>query len=179
MMTLTDRSVAPVSRRPDATFPIDCDPSIRSDAVYVLFTTIEATLAAARVGHDFATVMSVPLKLVQVRTVPYPLSVDAPTGVSPLETDEFRARLKAAGVDAQFHVVLCRDERCVIATAVPAHSLVILAGHRRWWPTRPERWRRALDLAGHFVVFVDLVDPSVERPRVALRKGQHLESHHA
>jgi hypothetical protein len=179
MTTLIDHDVTPVSRRPDARYPAECDPSIRSDAVYVLFTTIEATLAAARVGHDFATAISVPLKLIHVRTVPYPLSVDSPTGVSPLETDEFLERLSAAGVDAEFHVVLCRDERRAIPSAVPRHSLVVLAGPRHWWPTRPERWRRALDSAGHFVVFIDLNDPSNERPRFALRKNQSQESRHA
>jgi hypothetical protein len=55
MTTLTDRGIEPASQKPDTGSPADYDASIRSDAVYVLFTTIDATLAAARVGHDFAS----------------------------------------------------------------------------------------------------------------------------
>jgi hypothetical protein len=39
--------------------------------------------------------------------------------------------------------------------AARPHSLIVIAGRRSWWPTRTERWRRSLEAAGHFVVFVD------------------------
>jgi len=154
MRTLTEQRVEPIPQIPDVPYPSRSEPPIRSDAVYVLFTSIESTLEAARIGHDFATAMSVPLTLVHVRPVPYPLAVDAPTGVSPLETQTFRDRLEAAGVKARIRIVLCRDERRALATAVPAHSLVVLGGRKRLWPTRTERFRRVLDAAGHYVVFV-------------------------
>jgi len=155
MTTLTLQGVGAASQRPDVGCPNDCDPPIQSDAVYVLFTTIDATLAAARVGHHFATAMAVPLTLVHLRSVPYPLPVDRPAGVSPLETQAFLDRLDAAGVQAQIRIVLCRDAYRTISTAVPRHSLVVVGGRRRWWPSRIDRWRRVLDSAGHYVVFVD------------------------
>ena len=80
------------------------DPSIRTDAVYVVFTSIDETLAAVRVAHDFASAMDVPLTLIHFRTVPYPLAVDAPSGVSPVETDAFAERLRAEGIDIRVHV---------------------------------------------------------------------------
>src|SRR5262249_1327886 len=118
MTTLTLQGVDAASQIPDIGCPDSCELPIRSDAVYVLFTTIDATLVAARTGHDFAAALSVPLKLVHVRAVPYPLAVDAPTGLSPLQTDEFLERLSAAGVSAEIRVVLCRDERRTLSTAV-------------------------------------------------------------
>jgi len=90
--------------------------------------------------------------------VPFQLPVDAPDGISPVETDAFVARLQAEGFDVRVRVYLCREERRTISLAFRRHSLVVLAGRRRWWPTLAERWRRWLESAGHFVVFVDLED---------------------
>jgi hypothetical protein len=130
-------------------------PAIRTDTVYVLFTSIEETLAAVRTAGDFAKALGVPVTVVHFRPVPYPLPVDAPCGVSPVETDAFITRLRAEGADIRVRVYLCRDRRPAIPLAFKPHSLIVVAGRRGWWPTESERWRRMLEAAGHFVVFVD------------------------
>jgi hypothetical protein len=143
----------------------DSDPAIRTDSVYVVFTSIEDTLAAVHVAGDFAKALGVPVTLIHFRTVHYPLPVDEPTGVSPVETDAFIKRLREEGHDIRVRVCLCRDWRRALPSALMPHSLVVLAGRRAWWPTESERWRRALETAGHFVVFVD--------------KSEHKEQSHA
>jgi len=130
-------------------------PPIRTDGVYVVHTSIEDTLAAVTVADRLATAMSVPLTLVHFRAVPYQLPVDVPVGVSPVETDGFVARLRDEGFDVRVQVLLCRDERQTIPLAFKRHSLIVLAGRHRRWPTQVERLRRWLEAAGHFVVFVD------------------------
>ena len=131
------------------------DPPIRTDAVYVVYTSIDDTLAAVRVASDFAKPLGVPVTLIQIRTVPYSLPVDEPGGQSPVETDAFIARLRAEDLDIRVRVCLCRDERQAIPLAFTPHSLIVVAGQRRWWPTESERWHRMLEAAGHFIVFVD------------------------
>lgn len=131
-------------------------PLVRTDAVYVLFTSIDDTLAAARVGHRIATAMGVPLKLVHFRTVPYGVSVDHPSGVSPVETDQFIAQLRREGIDARATVYLCRHQRQAIPMAFKRRSMVVIGGRHRRWPSAEERLRRHLEGAGHYVVFVDL-----------------------
>jgi hypothetical protein len=131
------------------------DPAVRTDAVYVVYTSIDDTLAALRVAGDFARALGVPVTLIHFRTVPYVLSVDEPAGVSPLETDAFVTRLRAEGLDTRVRVYLCRDRRRAIPLTFKPHSLIVVAGQRSWWPTGPEWWRRTLEAAGHFVVFVD------------------------
>jgi hypothetical protein len=131
------------------------DPAIRTDAVYVVFTSIDGTLAAVRVAGDFARAFGVPVTLIHFRTVPYALSVDEPTGVSPVETDAFIARLRAETLDIRVRVYVCRSGRRAIPLAFRPHSLIVVAGQHGWWPTESERWRRTLEAAGHFVVFVD------------------------
>jgi hypothetical protein len=131
------------------------DPAIRTDTVYVVFTSIDGTLAAVRVAGDFARAFGVPVTLIHFRTVPYALSVDEPTGMSPVETDAFIARLRAETLDIRVRVYVCRDGRRAIPLAFRPHSLIVVAGQHGWWPTESERWRRTLEAAGHFVVFVD------------------------
>ena len=118
---------------------------VHTDSVSVLFTTEEETLAAAAVAAPLATAMAVPLTVIQFRTAPYPLFADA-----------FKQRLQAQGVDARVRVYLCRNSASVIPMAFRGHSLIVLGGRRRWWPTAAERWRRRLEAAGHLVLFVDV-----------------------
>ena len=134
------------------------DQAIRTDAVYVVFTSIEDTLAAVRVAGDFAKALGVPLTLTHFRTVPFALPLDKPGGLSPIETDVFLTRLRAEGLDMRVHVHLCRDERRAIPLAFKPQSLIVVAGRRRWWPTESARWRRMLEAAGHFVLFVDTAE---------------------
>jgi hypothetical protein len=141
---------------PRGPFPERSDPAIRTDAVYVVFTSIDGTLAAVRVAGNFAKAFGVPVTLIHFRTVPYARSVDEPTGMSPVETEAFIARLRAVTLDTRVRVYVCRDGRRAIPQAFRPHSLIVVAGHHGWWPTESERWRRALEAAGHFVVFVDI-----------------------
>jgi hypothetical protein len=130
-------------------------PTIRTDAVYVVFTTIDETFAAVRVAGPLAKAMGVPLTLIHFRTVPYPLSVEASAGRSPLETGDFVEQLREEGFDVGVRVYVCQNERQAIPLGFKRHSLIVVAGHRSWWPTQAEQWRRKLEAAGHFVVFVD------------------------
>lgn len=142
-------------------------PALHTDSVSVLFTTEEETLAAARVGSVLAEAMAVPLTVIHFRTVPYPLSVHAPVGVSPVESDVFRHGLESCGIDARVRVFLCRKRESVIPMAFKGHSLIIMGGKRRWWPTAAQRLRRRLEAAGHFVLFVDVDEPIGSQPMEA------------
>jgi hypothetical protein len=130
-------------------------PAIRTDGVYVIFTSIDDTIAAVRIANELAEAMAVPLTLIHFRTVPYQLPVDAPNGLSPLETEAFVERVRAEGFDLRVRVYLCRDERRAIPLAFKPHSLIVIGGRRRWWSRRSERCRRMLEAAGHFVVSVN------------------------
>jgi len=131
-------------------------PALRTDAVSVVYTTFEDTLEASRIAADLAHAMQVPLRVVHFRTVPRQVPVDQPDGLSPVETEAFVGRLRQEGITtARVRVYLCRDETRTIPFAFRPHSIVVIGGRRSWWPTRAERWRRALEEAGHFVVFVD------------------------
>jgi hypothetical protein len=128
---------------------------LRTDAVSVVYTTVDATIGAARIASELANAMRVSLRVVHFRTVPRQVPVDHPDGLSPIETTAFVERLRAEGIAARMRVYLCRDEAKTIPFVFRPNSIVMIGGRRSWWPTRAERWRRALEGAGHFVVFVD------------------------
>jgi hypothetical protein len=141
-------------QQPAVPFPDAVDRDLRTDAVYVLYTSTEETFMALRVANGFAAALSIPLILVHYRAVPYPLAVDGPTGISPIQAEAFQERLQAEHLDVDCRVYLCRDEQRTIAKAFNRPSLIVLGRARRWWPVRPraERWRQRLEAAGHFVV---------------------------
>lgn len=129
---------------------------MRLDAVNVVFTTADETLAAVRVASELGRALHVPLTVVHFRKVPYPLNVDAPAGLSPVETDAFVETVRAEGIDARMRVYLCRSDDRALPIAFKRRSVVVIGGRRSWWPTASERMRRRLEAAGHFVVFVDV-----------------------
>ena len=131
-------------------------PAVRTEAVHVVFTTIDETFPAERVARDLATAMGVPLTLIHFRTVPVTGAGDGAAMFPPAEIEAFVARLRAEGMNVRLRVYVARSDRRAIPFAFKPHSLIVLAGRHHWWPTRSERWRRALEAAGHFVVFVDL-----------------------
>jgi hypothetical protein len=153
---------------------------IRTDSIYIVFTTIEETLAAVRVAAELGKAMAVPLTLVHFRAVPYPLSVEAPAGLSPVETNAFIDRLSDKGIEVRVRVYLCRNERRVIPFAFKSHCLIVIGGRHRWWPTAAERWRQRLEAAGHFVLLVDAsgVSTRLEFDVDSLR-GRRQELFHA
>lgn len=123
--------------------------------VYVVFTDIEGTLRAVRVARRLAPAFGGRVTVVHFRPLDFGAPLDAPAGISPAETEGFRARLEAEGLDVDVNVCVCRDARRALPTVIDAQSLVVVGGHRRWWPTGADRWRRILEAAGRLVVFVD------------------------
>jgi hypothetical protein len=131
------------------------DSRLATDRVYVLFTSIEETLRAVKEASRLARTFGSRLTVIHLRPVAFGAPLEAPSGVSPVETEEFRARLEAEDCDTEVKVCLCRDARGAVPALLDRPSVVVVGRHRRWWPTRADRWRRTLEAAGHFVVVVD------------------------
>jgi hypothetical protein len=125
------------------------------ERVYVLFTSIDETLGAVRVASRLAKALGRRLIVVHARAVAFAAPLETPSGLSPVETEAFRTRLEAEDCEAEVRVCLCRDAHGIVPALLDRPSLVVLGRHRRWWPTRADRWRRELEAAGHLVVVVD------------------------
>ena len=123
--------------------------------VYVLFTSPEETLVAVRVAKRLASAVGGGVTVIHFRSIGFGAPLEHPAGLSPAETDAFRARLAAEDCDAGVRVWLCRDARQAIRSVIDERSLVVIGGRRRWWPTPSNRWRRMLEEDGYPVVFVN------------------------
>jgi len=154
------------------------NPAVHTETVYVLFTTMDETCAAVRIARPFADAMGAEVTVVHFRTVPFALPVEEPTGTS-VETGAFVERLRTDGMTVRFRVYVGRDERRAIPFAFKPHSVIVMGGQHSWWPTRSERWRRALETAGHFVIFVDTPCSSSPLEVVPSPHADEQEEHHA
>ena len=123
--------------------------------VYVIFTSIDETLRAVRVARRLARAMRSGVTIVHFRPIGFGAPLEEPAGLSPVETDAFKARLEAEDCDARIRVCVCRDARQAIPSVLQEHSLIVIGGRRRWWPTPSDRWRRTLERQGYLVVLVD------------------------
>jgi hypothetical protein len=123
--------------------------------VYVLFTTVEETLRAVRIAGRLAGAIGGRVTVIHLRSVGFGAPLDHPTGLSPVETEAFKARLAAEDGDARARVCLCRNPRQALRSVIDRHSLIVLGGRRGWWPTPSHRWRRVLEEEGYVVVLAN------------------------
>jgi hypothetical protein len=68
--------------------------------------------------------------------------------------DRYREIAVEAGVDATVQIVLCRDVLDAFRLILLPNSLVVVGGEKHWWPTKERKLARALEAAGHQVLFV-------------------------
>jgi len=125
-------------------------------AIHVAYTLEHETAAALRHAARLATGLGARLRVVAPQVVPYGVDLDQPP-VRPEFTAERMLRLAAeAGVEADVHVVLCRD-RIDGLESVLGTNAVVVAGENKL--------TRQLKKRGHQVLVVGQVcdPPSCER----------------
>jgi hypothetical protein len=123
--------------------------------VYVLFTGFAETLRAVRVASQLASATRGGVTVIHFRPIGFLMPLDHPSGLSPVETDAFKARLAAVDCDARVRVCLCRNAREALRSVLDRHSLIVIGGRRRWWPTPSDHWRRMLEAEGYVVVLAN------------------------
>ena len=124
--------------------------------VFVVFTSVEATLAALKQAGRLAAELHGRIILVALEIVPYPLPLARPpVGI---DWNERRLALIAGQslVETRVHIYLCRDGEQTLESVLDPHSLVVLGARRRWWPVRERTLARRLRRAGHEVIFIKM-----------------------
>jgi len=122
----------------------------------VVFTSVEATLAALKEAAKLADHLDAHLELVVPQVVPYPLPIESPPVLIEFNERRFREIAGQSPVETTVRIYLCRDGAETLASVLRPGSLVVLGGRRRWWPTRETRLARRLRKAGHEVVFKEM-----------------------
>jgi hypothetical protein len=153
MMPTFGKISTPSVRRPERPPVEEAEPRLN---VFVVFTSVEATLAALKQAGHLAAELGGRIILVALQVVPYPLPLTRPpVGI---DWNERRLRLIAgeSRVETIVNVHLCRDWQRTLENALGRHSLIVLGGRKRWWPTRESKLARSLRRAGHEVIFIKM-----------------------
>src|SRR5215472_6279230 len=123
--------------------------------ISVVFTSVPYTLAALKAAGSLSNRLAAQITLIVPQVVPHPLPLESP----PVLLDWNERRLKVIAeespVETKVNLYLCRDRLQTLNSVLAPHSLVVIGGPRRWWPTQEKKLARQLRRAGHEVVLVD------------------------
>jgi hypothetical protein len=152
MMPVFEQISIPSVQRPDRPPVGEAQPRLN---VFVVFTSVQATLAALKEAGRLAAQLRGRIILMELQVVPYPLPLTRPPVA--MDWNERRLRLIAgeSRVETIVHVYLCRDDRQTLENVLGPHSLVVVGGRKRWWPTREQRLARGLRQHGHEVILIE------------------------
>jgi hypothetical protein len=123
--------------------------------VAVVFTSVEATLAALRRAGALANRLSGRITLLVPQVVPFPLPLTSPPVLVDWNEKRFRVIASESPVETTVLIYLCRDRLETLTNVLSPRSLVVVGGRKRWWPTAERRLARRLHRAGHEVIFAE------------------------
>lgn len=123
--------------------------------VSVVFTSVEGTLAALRTAGTLANRLGVHITLLVPEVVPRPLPLNKPPVLHDWNERRFRVLAAQSPVDTTVRFYLCRDRDETLANVLRPHSLVVVGGKRRWWPTSEDRLAKRLRHLGHEVILTE------------------------
>ena len=149
MSFATERILVPAPGRPEQPSATEADPKLD---IAVIFTSVEATLAALKEAGALARSLDARITLLVPRVVPYPLALETPPVSIEFNERRFRLIASQSRVETRVRIYLCRDGFEALANVLDPRSIVVIGGRKRWWPTRERKLARQLRRAGHEAV---------------------------
>jgi hypothetical protein len=123
--------------------------------ISVIFTSVEATLAALRAAGTMANRLHATITMVVPEVVPYHLPLNKPAVVHDWNEKRFRVLAAQSPVDTIVRFYLCRDREETLGYVLKPHSLVVIGGKKHWWPTAESRLAKRLRCLGHEVILTE------------------------
>jgi hypothetical protein len=153
MSLALQKILAPGPGSPDSSKARQAEPRLNID---VVFTSVDATLAALKKAADLASRLTARITLVVPQVVPYPLPLQSPPMLLDWCERRFRVIAAQSPVETTVQIYLCRDRVETLRSVLKPHSVVVLGGRKRWWPTPESRLAGKLRAGGHEVVFAEM-----------------------
>lgn len=123
--------------------------------ITVVFTAVNDTIAALKKAGAMAESLGARLTLVVLQIVPFPLPLTSPPVLLEFQEKRFREIASESPVDTTVQLYLCRDRDDTLRKALKPHSLVVIGGRKRFWPTLASRMARQLLKDGHQVILTE------------------------
>jgi hypothetical protein len=152
MALALERMIAPVTRFPAPWFTQETDSKLD---ISVVFTSVDATLAALKAAGNLASSLGSRITLIVPQVVPYPLPLTSPPVLVDLNERRLRVIANNCRIETRVSIYLCRDPLQTLQSVLKPHSLVVLGSRKRWWPTAEKRLAAKLRRAGHEVVITE------------------------
>lgn len=148
-------SEIPSTERAETADPRPPGANARQLQVNVLYTTHDGTLAALKIAARLSTNLGTCPKVLRLYAVPYTLPLEKPTVPTYFLEEQIRALACESPTEFTARIYLCREPRWTLRELFPPHSVIVIAGKKRWWPTKEQWWARLLRKEGHEVIFVN------------------------
>jgi hypothetical protein len=152
MSLALNQLLGPGSYRPEAPEAGDQDSALN---ISVVFTSVGATISALKEAGALAESLGARITLLVPQVVPYPLPLTSPPVLLEFQENRFREIAGNSPVDIRVQLYLCRDALETLKRALKPHSLVVVGGRKRLWPTRERGLARRLRQAGNQVIFYE------------------------
>jgi hypothetical protein len=151
-MTRGRASVIPATQTPERR---DTVQPVSQLNVCVVFTSVEGTMAALRTAGTLANRLGACITLVVPEVVPYHLPLDKPAVLHDWNERRFRVLVAESPVNTTVRFYFCRDRDETLVSILKPHSLVVIGGKKRWWPTSESRLAKRLRKFGHEVILAE------------------------
>jgi len=113
---------------------------------------VNATLGALRAAGALASRLHARITLVVPEVVSYQLPLDKPPVQHDWNERRFHVLASKNSVETVVRFYLCRDRDETLARVLEPHSLIVIGGKKRWWPTAESRLAARLRNLGHEVI---------------------------
>ena len=124
--------------------------------VFVIFTDAPGTLAALQMADGLAQKLEAHIRLLMPYEVPYALPLTKPAVPVEFLEGQIRNLAGKTRLEVAAHIYLCRDKRRALELLLRPHSLIVVGGKKRWWPTSAQKLAQDLQKDGHHVIFAEL-----------------------
>lgn len=124
--------------------------------VLVIFTDAAGTLAALKLGAGLAQELQAHIRVLMPYEVPYALPLTKPAVPVEFLENQIRSLAAKTHLEVAAHIYLCRDRMRALKLLLRPHSLVLVGGKKRWWPTSAQKLAQILQENGHRVIFAEL-----------------------
>jgi hypothetical protein len=130
----------------------EANASDRKLEIAVVFTSVEATLAAMRRAVALLKGLDGHISLLDFETVPRQLPIENP----PVSIDFTKRRLlaiaEASSAETTAYVYLCRCPFEALTSVLKGGSLIVIGCRSKWWPTWETKLARKLQRAGYQII---------------------------
>jgi hypothetical protein len=134
----------------------------RQGEAIVLFTTHAGTVAALKMAARLGVNLGARPRVLMLYEVPYTLPLEKRALPDVYVENQVRALQLDFPGEISVQVHLCRHLREGLREVLPPHSLIVMGGRKRWWPTPEQRLAKFLHSSGHQVIFAEEKAPGAE-----------------